>query len=66
MSSEIPTKIKKILFIATHPALSLRTKERQLAVAIEQKAPPHASTWEEFPKLPLADAARVIMAEKKN
>ena len=66
MSGEIPTKIENVLFVATHPALSLRAKARQLAVTLEREAPPHTSTWEEFPELPLADAARAIMAAEEN
>ncbi len=60
MSGEIPTKIKDALFVATHPVLSLRAKATQIFVAIEHEAPPHTSTWEEFPELPLADAAKAI------
>jgi len=65
MSGEIPTKIKNVLFVVTHPALSLRAKIRQTAVAIEHQAPPHTSTFEEFTELPLADAARAMMATKE-
>lgn len=66
MSSEIPRKIKNILFVASHLILSLKTRERQLAVGMELKAPPNSSTWEDFPRLPLTDAAKVILTEEKH
>ena len=66
MSGEIPTKIENALFVATHPVLSLRAKVRQLFVAIEHEAPPQGITFEEFPELSLADAARAIMAAEEN
>ncbi|MDP3994364.1 MAG: hypothetical protein Q8P91_00850 [bacterium] len=66
MGSEIPTKIKDVLFVATHPVLSLRTKARQLAVAAEHEAPPHTSTWEEFPELPLVVATKALVSAEKN
>lgn len=65
ISKEVATKMKDTLFIATHPILALRAKFRQMTVSIEYGAPPHTSTWEEFPELTLADAARAIKAAEK-
>ncbi|OGM81795.1 hypothetical protein A2361_00310 [Candidatus Woesebacteria bacterium RIFOXYB1_FULL_40_26] len=62
MSSEISTRVKDAFFIATHPILSIKAKVRQVFVAIEHEAPPQGITFEEFPELSLADAARAIMA----
>lgn len=55
---------KDVLFVATHPILSLRTRLRQVCVAIERGAPPFGSTIEDFPDLTLADAARLMMEEE--
>jgi len=58
------SKFKSVLFIATHPVLTARAKLRQIAVSIEHEAPPHTSTWEEFPKLSVYEAAKALRAAK--
>jgi len=61
-----PSKFSKVLFLSTHPVLSAKTKLRQIAVSIEHQAPPHTSTWEEFPKLSVYEAAKILRtAEEK-
>lgn len=58
---------ENIFFILTHPIQSLRTKTRQIEVAIEHSMPPQGSTIEEFPELPIEEAARLLTeAEKSN
>jgi hypothetical protein len=54
------SKFNSVLFIATHPVLSARAKLRQIAVSIEHQAPPHTSTWEEFPNLSVYEAAKAL------
>jgi hypothetical protein len=66
MGGERFTKIKNVLFVATHPISSLKAKARQVAASIELQAPPHTSTWEEFPELPLADAVKAIKKAEGN
>jgi hypothetical protein len=58
MSSEKPSKLQDVIFVATHSVLSIRAVIRRVTVATEFESPPHTSTWEEFPKLPLAEATR--------
>ena len=65
MSSEIQTKIKDALFVATHPLLSVKEGVRQVFVAIEHEAPPQGITLEEFPELSLADATRAMITAGK-
>lgn len=52
--------IKEALFIITHPKASLETKMRQVEVTIEAGGPPTGSTIEEFPELPISQAAKLI------
>ncbi len=60
------SKFSNVLFVSTHPVLSTRAKLRQVAVSIEHQAPPHTSTWEEFPKLSVYEAAKALRtAEEK-
>ncbi|MFZ3301381.1 MAG: hypothetical protein WA152_01555 [Microgenomates group bacterium] len=49
-----------IFFYFKHPIDTIRIKSRQLAVAIEHSAPPVGSTVEEFPQLPVQDAAKAL------
>ena len=66
MNNEISTKFRDILFIVFHPLLSLRAKGRQVAAAIELQAPPITSTWEDYPNLPLAEAAKQLRRKDEN
>ncbi|PIS09442.1 hypothetical protein COT75_01430 [Candidatus Beckwithbacteria bacterium CG10_big_fil_rev_8_21_14_0_10_34_10] len=52
--------LRDILTIITHPVFSLRAFGRQMAVKVELKAPPHTSTWEDFPRLPIGQAIRAL------
>lgn len=52
--------IKEALFIVTHPKASLEAKMRQVEVAIEAGGPPAGSIIEEFPELPISQAAKLI------
>lgn len=47
-----------IIFVIKHPILSLRTKVRQELVGLDWALPPGKSTIEEFPTLPLQEAAK--------
>lgn len=58
-------KLKELLFIATHPLTATKVKLRQFMVAIEHQAPPSSSTFEEFPELPLNEAAKAIKAARR-
>ena len=60
-----PSKFSSVTFVATHPVLSARAKLRQIAVSIEHQAPPHTSTWEEFPKLSVYEAAKALKAAEE-
>ena len=57
--------LKEALFVVTHPKASLEAKLRQVEVAIEAGGPPAGSTIEEFPELPISEAATLISAAKK-
>lgn len=65
MAREFGSRIADALFVATHLALSLRAKSRQIAVAIEHQMPPAGVTIEVFPEMSLADAARAIQTAEK-
>ena len=56
------SQVKEAIFILTHPVEAVKTKRRQLFVAIEHEAPPHTSTFEEFPELPISEASEAIKA----
>ena len=64
------SKLSDVLYILSHPPDALRAWRRQMTVALEAETPPHTSTFEEFPFLPLADAilamreARTLLSEK--
>lgn len=60
MSGEKPSKLQDVIFVATHPVLSIRAAVRRLTVATELESPPHTSTFEEFPNLSLAEAGKMI------
>ncbi len=60
-----PPKLCSVLFVATHPVLSARAKLRQIEVSIEHQASPHTSTWEEFPKLSVYEAAKALRAAEE-
>lgn len=65
LSAQAPNKDKpsflyEAAYVVTHPILSLRTKMRQDAVGLDLEAPPHTSTWEEFPELSISQAAKAI------
>jgi len=61
-----PSKFREALFVARHPVISARAKVRQFAVSIEHQAPPHTSTYEKFPELPISMAARALRAAEEN
>jgi hypothetical protein len=54
-----------ILYILNHPLDALKAKERQIGVAIEHKPAPSGSTMEEFPQLPVQEAAKLLGSESK-
>lgn len=57
--------LRKAFFIVAHPLLSLRTMRRQTMVAIEEESPPHTSNFEDFPGLPVSQAAEAIRCAEK-
>lgn len=57
--------IKETLFIVTHLKASLEAKMRQIEVAIEAGGPPAGSTIEEFPELPISQAAKLISEARR-
>ena len=59
------SKFNSVLFITTHPVLSAKAKLRQIMVSIEHEAPPHTSTWEEFPNLSVYEAAKALRAAEE-
>ena len=62
----ITKKIADILYISTHPLLSLRTARRRLFVSLDIENPPTNSTIEGFYMSPLADAAKLLRKAEKN
>lgn len=52
------------LFAVAHPVQALRTKVRQVEVAIEHAQPPRGSSIEEFPKMNLASASESLGREQ--
>lgn len=52
--------IKDTLFIITHPLAAAEARIRQAQVAIEVGGPPAGSTIEDFPELPVSEAAALI------
>ena len=52
--------VKETLFCITHPKAALEAKLRQTEVSIEVAGPPAGSTIEEFPELPISQAAGLI------
>ena len=57
--------LKEALFVVTHPKASLEARLRQVEVAIEAGGPPTGSTIEEFPVLPVSEAAALISAARR-
>lgn len=57
--------IKEALFCVTHPKAAVEAKLRQTEVAIEAGGPPAGSTIEEFPELPVSQAAALIHAARQ-
>jgi hypothetical protein len=52
--------LAEVAFWITHPFSAARAKSRQIGVKIEHEAPPPGSTIEEFPQLPLPQAAALL------
>jgi len=57
--------LKEALFVVTHPKASLEVKLRQVEVAIGAGGPPASSTIEEFPELPISEAAALIGSARR-
>ncbi|OGD10581.1 hypothetical protein A2397_01225 [Candidatus Amesbacteria bacterium RIFOXYB1_FULL_44_23] len=57
--------IKETLYIVTHPTAVLAAKLRQISVSIEAGGPPSGSTIEEFPELPVSQAAKLLRTAKQ-
>ncbi len=55
-----PEAASDIVYAITHPVNFLRAKVRQIEVSIEHASPPVASNFEDFPNLPVAEAARLM------
>jgi len=51
---------KERLFCLTHPKAAVEAKLRQIETSIEATDPPADSTFEEFPELPVSQAAALI------
>ncbi len=51
---------KETLFCITHLKAAAEAKLRQIETSIEVAGPPAGSTFEEFPKLPINQAATLI------
>lgn len=47
-----------------HPLEAVRARVRQIMVGIDHESPPVGSFIEDFPVLPVAEAARLIRSEK--
>ena len=69
-TAQIPAEINKtmgkadIIFCLTHLKEAFEAWSRQNEVALEITSPPAGSTFEEFPELPLSEAAALIRASK--
>lgn len=57
--------LKEALFAVTHPKAAVEAKLRQVEVAIEAGGSPTGSTIEEFPVLPVSEAAALISAARR-
>lgn len=57
-------RCESVLFCIRHPWQAIETKAAQVGVAIEHRGPPSSSTWEEFPKLPIDEAAKLLYAPR--
>lgn len=55
-----------IFFILAHPIQTLRAKSRQVGVAIEHASPPAGSNFEDFPELPVQDAAKLMFGQSNS
>ena len=58
-------RLKETLFCIAHPKAAVEAKRRQIEVAIEVAGPPVGSTIEEFPELPVSQAAALIHAARQ-
>jgi hypothetical protein len=54
------TLLQEGLFVLTHLGEALTTKRRQVLVGLDMELPPDDSTVEEFPNLPVVEAAKRI------
>ncbi|PIP53321.1 hypothetical protein COX08_01550 [Candidatus Beckwithbacteria bacterium CG23_combo_of_CG06-09_8_20_14_all_34_8] len=52
--------LREVLFCVAHPRDAIRTKIRQFDVSIDAAQAPTGTTIEEFPKLPISQAAKLI------
>ena len=60
-------KPKEVLYCLAHPVVAVKTATRQMLVGFEFSGPPVGSTTEEFPLLPVSQAAEFIeKAQLKN
>ncbi|MEQ9716433.1 MAG: hypothetical protein ABGF52_13015 [Candidatus Asgardarchaeum sp.] len=59
-------KLSDVIFIATHPLLTLRTARRRLFVSLDTENPPSNSTVEEFYLSSLAEAAKLLKKAEEN
>lgn len=57
--------IENFLFAILHPKEALHAKERQLGVAIERSQPPPGSNIEDFPNLPVKQAAGLMKKQRE-
>jgi hypothetical protein len=57
--------LKETLFLIRHPRAAVEAKLRQAEVSIEVAGPPDGSTIEEFPELPISQAATLINVSRQ-
>ena len=63
---KITSKLSDVIFIVSHPLLSLRTARRRFFVSLDMENPPSNSTIERFYMSPLAKSAKLLKKAEEN
>jgi len=59
-------RLNEVFFYVLHPIKAIEAKLRQIGVATEIPAPPTGSTIEDFPNLPVSQAAALLSFARKS